>query len=402
MKPSDRLKILRLLCGMTQEELALRANVSRLSIARWESGKGTPTMRLAGRLSGFLSVGPDQILDNSPSTTIKSGLWTPCLSGSFVHRSNVKKAIQALLPDLLREIGITHAFHSLGYDEKGVFLFGKVDPDGNDVLFLSFVVHTKDELFVTIGEAIRSSNVCDLVVNSDALGDFDSLVEWVVNEYAPAQQFKARCDFKPAEFSQDVLNKFAQDSVLPLLEQIAQSRGFSLSSGGGWCRVLPGDERFMVKYSLYLNSGNGASQPTFGYDSLLLDVSFDSITIYGEDIKVVFPSGRTDLAIQALENENLDSGADPRLRRNFDGTHELLACAGGILVCSLCDVGTSIITDSGQMLDHLATRFDVVLNELNEIDKKVAKAIADKNLPQIEFVLAERFGLYNNFGNKAD
>lgn len=62
MEFKQQLKTLREQEGLTQEELALRLNISRSAIAKWEQGKGMPSLDLLKSLSLFFHISIDELL----------------------------------------------------------------------------------------------------------------------------------------------------------------------------------------------------------------------------------------------------------------------------------------------------------------------------------------------------
>lgn len=50
--------------GLTQEELAFRANMKRTYLSDLERGKRNPTVRALGRLAAALSVKPADLLEH--------------------------------------------------------------------------------------------------------------------------------------------------------------------------------------------------------------------------------------------------------------------------------------------------------------------------------------------------
>lgn len=93
-----RIKSARDAAGLTQLDLALKANVSPSTITRWEAGKLPPVRELV-RLSGVLGVEPGYLVegsdDESPSDDRITGLE---------EQVAALRQDQKLVLDLLREI----------------------------------------------------------------------------------------------------------------------------------------------------------------------------------------------------------------------------------------------------------------------------------------------------------
>ncbi len=57
----ENIQLLRKKAGLTQEALAEKVNVSRQTIAKWESGESVPDLALAARLAEALDVSLDEL-----------------------------------------------------------------------------------------------------------------------------------------------------------------------------------------------------------------------------------------------------------------------------------------------------------------------------------------------------
>lgn len=64
MKLGEKIKDARKQCGLSQEQLAEKMNVSRSAIAKWETDKGLPDLENLKMLSSFLNVSIDYLLDD--------------------------------------------------------------------------------------------------------------------------------------------------------------------------------------------------------------------------------------------------------------------------------------------------------------------------------------------------
>ena len=65
MTLSEKIFQLRRQCGLSQEELAERLNVSRQAISRWENGSAQPDASNLWQISRFFSVSADDLLDDA-------------------------------------------------------------------------------------------------------------------------------------------------------------------------------------------------------------------------------------------------------------------------------------------------------------------------------------------------
>lgn len=58
------IKKIRLMAGMSQEQLAAAAGVSRISIVRYENGERSPDVDVAIRIANALGVKVDDLIDS--------------------------------------------------------------------------------------------------------------------------------------------------------------------------------------------------------------------------------------------------------------------------------------------------------------------------------------------------
>jgi|GEM_PF-5405807 len=121
MKKNDRLKILRILSGLTQDDLAAAACVPRSSIGVWESTKYGPSHTAVPKLADVLNVTPGFLAFGYPA--ISSAIWVPHLPERPDHIVSQTKTIKTLLPLFLGEISISSiATTSLSDEEILCFL----------------------------------------------------------------------------------------------------------------------------------------------------------------------------------------------------------------------------------------------------------------------------------------
>lgn len=64
MNLGEKIKEARKQCGLSQEQLAEKMNVSRSAIAKWETDKGLPDLENLKMLSSLLNVSVDYLLDD--------------------------------------------------------------------------------------------------------------------------------------------------------------------------------------------------------------------------------------------------------------------------------------------------------------------------------------------------
>ena len=109
MEPNiaESLKLLRRRRGLTQEDLARLLGVSRITVARWESGQRFPTTEQLMKLSKVLEVSPEELLRVDPSTlTLKDfaeWLIKEVYIEEYLGEPN-KKDLEKLLPLVTKKL----------------------------------------------------------------------------------------------------------------------------------------------------------------------------------------------------------------------------------------------------------------------------------------------------------
>lgn len=72
MEISDRLKQARIQSGMTQEQVAEKVMVSRVTLSHWENGKTLPDIASLISLSDLYQISLDELLKGDPKMTEKA------------------------------------------------------------------------------------------------------------------------------------------------------------------------------------------------------------------------------------------------------------------------------------------------------------------------------------------
>ena len=94
---SNNIAKIREMRGLTQEELALRANTHNVTISKLENGKQNLTQNWMNRLAAALNVNPIDLIDLSPS-----------IEKSIIHQNDLPK-ISARIENLLKERNLSRA-----------------------------------------------------------------------------------------------------------------------------------------------------------------------------------------------------------------------------------------------------------------------------------------------------
>lgn len=121
MKIRHRIKLLRLLFGLTQDELVSLAGISRPSLVNYEQGEYNPIDDIVIRLADIFDVEPGYLRYGSPM--IRNHVWIPSIPKHSQRKQTIYDDLEKLFPELIQE----NAFTSL--------VMGKL-ADGNHTLLL--------------------------------------------------------------------------------------------------------------------------------------------------------------------------------------------------------------------------------------------------------------------------
>jgi len=133
MKPGERIKILRILSGFTQEKLAELARVNRASLVSWERGDYNPSAPAAESLGKVLLCPPGYFLFGTPSPL--SGFWEPNPPKVSKYVNAYLHDLESLFPLFCAENHITFcAYYSA--DNGRLLFLGKPDSPLNYALLL--------------------------------------------------------------------------------------------------------------------------------------------------------------------------------------------------------------------------------------------------------------------------
>lgn len=98
---STNLKRLRKIYGYTQEDLAEKINISRQSVAKWESGESNPDIESCIKLSKLYDVRLDDLVNYSEE---ESGLAIPPKGKYFFGTAKVGEQGEIIIPKETREV----------------------------------------------------------------------------------------------------------------------------------------------------------------------------------------------------------------------------------------------------------------------------------------------------------
>jgi transcriptional regulator with XRE-family HTH domain len=119
----NRIKMLRLLRGLTQEELAFRAEVPRPSLGNYEQGTYVPRDKSLESLADILGVEPGYLRYGSP--VVSAQVWQPDIPTNARRKLETIHDIVRLLPEFITENRFDAVIsRPLGGGER-LFYFGR-------------------------------------------------------------------------------------------------------------------------------------------------------------------------------------------------------------------------------------------------------------------------------------
>ena len=153
----DRLKILRILCGFSQTDLASQLQVSQGNVATWERKNMFPrTQAIAKNLSeslqaslGYLSYG---------ESSLKSAFWEPQPPENPRHLSSYAKEVNILLPEFCIENSIEQCAYLTASDGTLYFL-AQV---GERLSFAMFLDLRTDKVFTDPLSRLKKTEIAGL------------------------------------------------------------------------------------------------------------------------------------------------------------------------------------------------------------------------------------------------
>jgi transcriptional regulator with XRE-family HTH domain len=149
MKTGHRIKLLRLLFGLSQDDLASLAGISRPSLLNYEQGGYNPIDDIVRRLSGIFAVEPGFFRYGSPA--IHNHVWIPNIPKHTHRKQNIIDDLEKLFPEFLQENLFSSLVIGTLSDGKKTLLFG------NDKLFDCLLI-VDDELSEKLLAALHGLN----------------------------------------------------------------------------------------------------------------------------------------------------------------------------------------------------------------------------------------------------
>lgn len=178
MTSGERIRILRILNGYSQQSLADVMDVSRASIMLWEKGK-LPKRNTAIELAELFEIKVEYLLDGKNPPTC--AIWQPTPPGHPNHLKAMSNDLNCGIGLLFRELNICFAAKGLDSGEKDFWICGN-SPEQSDWK-VNYIINCDQSLKAIVGEAIKSS--VPLLVDLSEVSFFGgqgSFVETIANE----------------------------------------------------------------------------------------------------------------------------------------------------------------------------------------------------------------------------
>lgn len=179
MKICHRIKLMRLLFGLTQEELASLVSISRPSMLYYEQGGYSPTDQIVIRLADIFGVEPGYLRYGSP--IIQSHIWIPNIRKNSKRMQNTINEIENLFPAFIHENRFTSVVSGYLADGSQTVIFGRDSHDG--CLLLTNTQLADKVTAATSGMNCRTieDNLFGTLESFDA--DCQSFISWQIEKF---------------------------------------------------------------------------------------------------------------------------------------------------------------------------------------------------------------------------
>ena len=215
MKTCDRIKILRILNGYTQDGLALAAGVSRVSVSRWENCQAPPSARTLKMLAHIFNI-EAKFLSGDCENPPEGLIWCPQLPKNPAYFGQMKEDLVEGFMMWLLECGVVRVIQGRMANGMTLWLLDNSDqPNGGDMLVCrSPLIILSDSHILTgfINEAISHCmvglRVIDKPLKSTDTTELLAEVAWTLLEEDGAFDKKPpACDVPlPANDIDDLVN----------------------------------------------------------------------------------------------------------------------------------------------------------------------------------------------------
>ena len=155
MDCGKRIKILRMLHGLTQGELAILSGVERTTLARVEAGKTALSDSSCQKLAKVMGVAPSYLTQGYPR--VFGAVWSPLLPLKQQHKNQYKSDMQELFSFLIKEnhfdIALSHRL------QDGAAIFLGIKPDLDCLLLLPEDIYIPGEDLPPL-KSLEITNTC--------------------------------------------------------------------------------------------------------------------------------------------------------------------------------------------------------------------------------------------------
>ena len=244
--------MLRLLFGLTQEELASMAGISRPSLVNYELGEYSPIDDIVIRLSDIFDVEPGYL--RYGSSMIRNHVWIPSIPKHSQRKQNIIDELEKLFPEFIQENQFTGLVTGTLSDGNHTLLFGR--ENNFDCLLLTNKELAEKISKVAVGLDCRAieDNPCGAIDAFDA--DCLSFIVSQIEEFGFELDFMAlrqALERRTALKTRTVTNLDAVSLVLEA-QHNALIRDRLLQAGDAASRIITGQSLKEI--------ANGNSSPT--------------------------------------------------------------------------------------------------------------------------------------------
>jgi transcriptional regulator with XRE-family HTH domain len=152
MTSGERIRILRILNGYSQQSLADAMGVSRASIMLWEKGK-LPKRNTAMELAALFEIKVEYLLDGKNQPTC--AIWQPTPPGHPNHLKAMSNDLKLGMGLLFRELNVCFAAKGVDSGEKDFWICGN-SPEQSEWK-VNYIINCDQSLNAIVGEAIKCS-----------------------------------------------------------------------------------------------------------------------------------------------------------------------------------------------------------------------------------------------------
>lgn len=139
MELHDRFKVLRLLGGYTQDEVATKASLDRARVTMWENGRYGFGAKSMFPIAKILGVDPEYLLTGRPP--LRSGMWMLNPPKRHDYLKKMAGDLEELLPRFFTENGFRALVASTLSDGYGVYLLGASNKEYTSLLVVPPQLH---------------------------------------------------------------------------------------------------------------------------------------------------------------------------------------------------------------------------------------------------------------------